>query len=339
MKENYQKVLDTINLYPQQIKQAWEEVDSLIIPEEYKSIKNIVFCGMGGSALGARVVDSLLINELNIPFEIFTEYQIPAYANENTLVIVSSYSGGTEETLHCATSALNKGCKIFGITTGGKLGELLKEKNLPSYIFNPKYNPSSQPRMALGYSISSILSLLKKLKLIEITNEKINTSIEFMRNVKNINDVEIYSQELYEKIPILIAAEHLKGISHAFKNQLNENAKTFTLLFDIPELNHHLMEGLANPKQAKNILHFLFFESDLYSEKIQKRFPLTKNVVEKNDISSSIYKLKGLTKLDQIFEILNLGSLISLELAKKYSVDIMSIPWVDYFKKQLSIML
>ena len=159
-----------------------------------------------------------------------------------------------------------------------------------------------------------------------------------MKNAIYIKDVETYSQELYQKIPILISAEHLKGISHSFKNQLNENAKTFSLLFDIPELNHHLMEGLANPKEAKNLLHFLFFESDLYSDKIQKRFPLTKDVVEKNGISTSVYKLKGSTKLEQIFEILKFGSLISLELSKKYEVDITSIPWVDYFKNELSKM-
>ena len=138
LERKYKVVFETIEKYPDQLEQAWDEVNSINIPEDYRNIKNIVFCGMGGSALGARMIDSLLFDRLKVPLEIFTEYQIPGYAYKETLVIVSSYSGNTEETLSSFYRASERGVKIFGITTGGKLDQILKEKNI-DYIYLAKY--------------------------------------------------------------------------------------------------------------------------------------------------------------------------------------------------------
>src|SRR3989344_3332021 len=142
LEEKYKLIADSIRAYPLQFKQAWIEVNSLYIPDDYKEIDNVILCGMGGSALGARIIDSLIQDRLRIPFEIYTEYYVPNYVNEKSLVIASSYSGTTEETINATYEALNRGAKVFGITTGGKLAEVLKENNIPGYIFNPINNPS-----------------------------------------------------------------------------------------------------------------------------------------------------------------------------------------------------
>src|SRR3990172_8533594 len=113
-KERFESVLATIKAYPKQLEQSWEEVKELKIPEDYKRVENIVFCGMGGSALGARMVDSFTSeNRLRVPFEIFTEYHIPDYADAKSLVILSSYSGSTEETINACRMAMAKNTKIF----------------------------------------------------------------------------------------------------------------------------------------------------------------------------------------------------------------------------------
>jgi glucose/mannose-6-phosphate isomerase len=339
------EVLASIRNLPNQLEQAWAEVGTLEIPQAYKNSQNIVLVGMGGSALGGRIVDSLIVDRLNTPMEVFTEYHLPNYVNSNTLLITSSYSGNTEETLSATKEAMAKKAKIFGITTGGKLAELLKVKKLPSYIFEPKQNPSGQPRMGLGYSISAILALLKKCGFISFGDEEFSSLAWQLKQKLLSFDPETPEKEnlakatasrLKGKIPILVASEHLVGIAHAFKNQLNETAKTFAVSFDLPELNHHLMEGLRNPAQAKNYLHFLLLESRLYDPQIKKRYEVTKEVINKNDIESSKFVLMSDKKSDQIFEVLAFSSFVSLYLAQVYDIDPVKIPWVDYFKKRLS---
>jgi glucose/mannose-6-phosphate isomerase len=337
-------IYSSIRSFPDQIEQAWKEVNRIEIPDSYQKVANIVICGMGGSALGGRIVDSLLSDKVRVPIEVFTEAKLPFYVNENTLVILSSYSGNTEETLVSANEAIARGAKIFGATSGGKLSEFLRRNNLPGYIYNPLSNPSNQPRMGLGYPIVSLLALLSKYHFVHITEAEIKASILVARNMiqemrsENLNsdnEAKLIANNLHWKMPVIIASEHLVGSSHTFKNQLNENAKTFALLFDLPEANHHLMEGLKNPAEGIKKLYFLFIESDLYSEFVKKRFPITREVVEKNGIETGIYKLLTKTKLEQIFELITLGLLVSFYLAILYDTNPTPIPWVDYFKEKL----
>ena len=337
-------ILGSILKLPSQIDQAWREVKTLEIPEEYRGAKNIVVSGMGGSALGGRIVDSLIADRVRAPLEVFTEFKLPYYVNKDTLAIFSSYSGETEETISAAKQAIEKGAKTVAICTGGKLEELFRQRKLPVYLINPIENPSKQPRMGVGYSISSTLAILNKLEFIAIDDTEIFSIIRVLG--ESISDFGVESPEnknlakklalkLKGKIPVLVASEHLLGSTHAFKNQLNENAKTFANLFDIPELNHHLLEGLRNPHKAKELLHFVLLESELYSAEIQKRYPITRDVIEQNGVETSIYKVRSEKKLDQIFEILVLGSFVSLYLAVLYDLDPSPIPWVDYFKSKL----
>lgn len=345
LEEKFKLVADTIRAYPLQLKQAWEEINSITIPDEYKSVQNMILCGMGGSALGGRMVDSLIPSRLRIPFEIFTEYHIPNYIDEKSLVIISSYSGTTEETINCAYEALNKNAKVFGITTGGKLAEILRENNLPGYIFEPKNNPSGQPRMSIGYASGAILALLSKLGLIQVLQEEIDSTIDTMNSLlteyhenapSDKNLAKSYAEKLKNKACVLVASEHLVGTAHTIKNHLNESAKTFSVLFDIPELNHHLMEGLTNPKNIKRDLEFIFIDSNLYFEKVSKRYPLTQEVIKKNGFEYHVYKPGSEKKLSQVFETLIFGSFMVFYLTKLYQIDPLAIPWVDYFKDKLA---
>lgn len=337
-------IVDSIIALPRQVDQAFREVTALEIPKSYANAKNIVVTGMGGSALGGRIVDSLTLSGLRAPLEVFTEITLPKYVNEESLVIVSSYSGGTAETISSLKDAIEKKAMIIGVSSGGKLEEILKKEKLPCYVYNPVANPSNQPRMGLGYSITSILTILAKLGFLTFDETDI-LRIERMMgeaisefgadSALGKNLAKSLAVKLKGKIPVLVASEHLVGIAHAFKNQLNENAKTFSLLFDIPEMNHHLLEGLGNPRKAKELLNFVLLESELYSEEIKRRYPITREVIEKNGVETSLYKVGSEKKLDQIFEVLVLGSFVSLYLAILNDLDPNPIPWVDYFKSKL----
>lgn len=339
-----QGVVSSILHLPNQIEQAWEESSKIEFPPQYHHTKKVIIAGMGGSALGGRVVKALFSDKLRGPVEVCTEYKLPNYVGPDTLVILSSYSGNTEETLSAAEDALEAKASAVVIAAGGKLAELAKEKNLPSYIFVPHENPSNQPRMALGYSVVSIMAILSSCGFIPLTDQIVEEVIAFLKDLvielgprtpSVKNEAKTLAKHLKNKIPALISSEHLFGVAHAVKNQFNENAKTFTVSFDIPELNHHLMEGLKFPPEASGVLHFLFFESNLYSDKIQKRYSITMDVIAKNNHHYSAYNLKSENKITQAFEMLTFGSFVGFYLSMLYGIDPAPIPWVDYFKEKL----
>lgn len=337
-------VLGSIESLPKQFYQAWTDIDSLDVPKEYRKVSKIVLTGMGGSALGGRIIDSFLYSTLNIPFEVFTDFDLPAYVGSDSLVIVSSYSGNTEETISSYHNALNRKAKVFVITTGGKLYDLAKKDNVPCYSYNPKENPSGKPRMAIGYSIASVLALLSKLGFANLEEQDLNELLGIAEKVherygarqpERDNMAKSLARKFKSKIPVIVASSHLLGVSHSFKNYLNENSKTFGLLFDLPELNHHLMEGLKNPAIARENLYFLFIESTLYKSDIQNRYQITRDVVEKNEIETGILRTLEESKLGQVYEVLAFGLYVSFYLAMLYGIDPSPIPWVDYFKKEL----
>jgi len=337
-------VYDSVISLPKQARQAWDEVSSMTIPDSYQDIKNIVFLGMGGSNLGFRLVKEVYLDELSVSAELVNGYRLPNYVNEETLVIVSSYSGNTEETLHLAQLALEKKAKLIALTTGGKLAELAESYKFPMYLCDPKYNKAGQPRLGLGYSVFSQIALFAKLGFITLKQEEIETIFsEFdhqlsqweLANTEN-NEAKALAKSLVGKLPIWIGADHLAGNTRIAHNITNETPKVYSSYYVIPDLNHHLMEGLKNPQEVINNLAVIAFDSELYHARNQKRLEVTKLVAEKNNVEWHAYKPQSKTKLGQACEILLLSNFIVFYLSMLYKEDPCPIPWVDFFKKNLS---
>lgn len=335
-------VLPSIEMLPEQIRDAWEQTANQDNSAYVDGVDHIVVAGMGGSNLGAHVVKAISKEYLKVPLEIINDYHLPAYVNQKTLVILSSYSGTTEETLSVATEAEAIGAKIAAITSGGDLATLTKEKNYPHYLINPKFNPSGQPRMAIGYAIVGQIGLLKSFGLIDTSNFDIEASAQFLKT-KSIslnpeagdNLPKQLAATAENKIIYLVSAEHLAGSTHVFNNQLNENAKHLTVELQLPELNHHYMEGLPHPETAKQSCIFWFINSQLYSDKLQLRLRLTQDVVTKNGFASTVINLESTDPFIQAFELIQLGAYTNFYLAMLHGVNPAPIPWVDYFKDQL----
>ncbi len=335
-KHDPKNVFGSTEMFVDQCEQIWADVKNITYPQEYSQIKNVVICGMGGSAYGGYVAQSLFKDRLKVPIYSNNDYTLPAFANEKTLVILSSYSGGTEEVLACGEEAKSKNFKIAGITTGGKLSEFFKNNNYPSLVFDPKFNPSGQPRLGTGYMVLGFFAMLKRLGFINLSDDELLKSVEELKfSIPEIKNKSIsIAKSLIEYIPLVFCAEFLSGNAHILRNQFNETSKSFSAFEDIPELNHHLMEGLKNPQNNK--IKVLFITSNLYSEKIKKRIKLTKDVIGKNKINYLEYLPSGSTKLTQVLNVLAFGGYLSLYLALFYGQDPSLIPWVDYFKEQLS---
>lgn len=328
-------VLGSTGMLADQCRQIWQDSRNIEFPVSYKDCRNIILCGMGGSAYGGYIISSLFKDELKIPLEVNNDYQLPAFAGTDSLVMLSSYSGSTEEVLSCLQNARGKNCKISGITGGGKLGNFLENENVPALIFNPKFNPSGQPRLGTGYMVLGVIALMNKLGVIEVFEKEVLEAVtELEKNLGNIKaKAKNLAHEIEGLIPIIFASEFLSGNAHIIRNQFNETAKSFATFSLLPELNHHLMEGLKNPADKK--LFVLFISSQLYTDKLKKRVELTKDVVGRNKIVFGEYKPKGSSKLSQMLNVLSFGGYLSLYLAFLYGQDPSLIPWVDYFKKQL----
>jgi len=336
-------VLGSVEALPDQCLHAWEEASKIEVPESYRDINEAVMCGMGGSGLGARVIESLYREEIKIPLIRVNDYHLPAWVDENTLVICSSYSGETEETIQNVKEAIDKKAKWLAIGTGNSLIEMAKEHQVPFYKIEPKFNPSNQPRMAIGYSIVGQLVLAAKAGLVEFSKNDIDKMVSSMRAVIAKSKVEVIEKNeakklanrLKDKIVAFISAGHLVGATHAVNNQMNENAKVFSADYQIPELNHHLMEGLSYPEVNKTALFAFFINSSLYPERILKRLILTKEIVEKHDVETFVYKPASDEKISQVFETIQFGAYVDFYLSMLYKINPAPIPWVDYFKERL----
>lgn len=331
-------VLGSTGLFADQCQQAWVESSSLKFPDSYNQIYNIVVCGLGGSRFTPKTIKELYRDRIKEPYEIIEDYTLPNYVDKDTLVILSSYSGTTEEVLACAKDAKKRGAKITAVA-----GASITDG--PAYIFTPKYNPCGQPRIGGGYLLMGHLGILKALHLIEISSGEVHEAIEFARTFAQTLKAEIPAEKnptkklaslLFDTHPFIITAEFLKGFGNALANQINETAKMISDYRYISELNHHLMEGLKRPDTLHQNGLFLFFLSDLYSSSIQKRFAITEEIVKKQQIKTHSITLTGTTKLAQVLEAYTLSGFTTFYMAMLYDTDPVSIPWVTYFKEQLA---
>lgn len=330
-------IIEEILELPKQCEQAWDEARKVKFTAKY-TFDNIVVAGMGGSALGAHIVRSVM--KPNVPFIIVNDYKLPEFVNNKSLIILSSYSGNTEEVLSCAEEAKEKGSLITGLTTGGKLGEWLTSNNYPSYIFEPRFNQSGQPRMGVGYGIFGILGLLTAMGFyhetldIEIKDEFYDVSWD-----KAHHEAKKYLRKTKDKIFFILAAEHLVGNAHAFANQVNETAKTLSSWFTLPEANHHLFEGLKHPKSD---IIVVFLTSELYEDRIKKRIEVTKELFIKEGIEFISYHATNMPNIPgadftiaEALETLMFSSLLTAYLGLEYQEDPLANPTVDYFKERL----
>lgn len=344
-KLDIKNMLGSLEFLGKQVQQIWETARTVKMPKEYGQVKNVVVLGMGGSALGSHIMKSVFFGEFKVPVEIVGGYHVPAYVNEDSLVFLSSYSGTTEEVLFSMKEAKTRGAKLLAMTAGGELADWSGVNKVPSLIFTTENNPSNQPRMGLGYMIVGQIILFSKIGLLKLSENDLRNILETLQkydkkfgvfnSIKN-NPAKQFAKQALDRSVWYVASEHLSGNAHAAANQMDENAKRFAGYYFIPELNHHLLEGMLYPKTNKKEIMFCLFESTLYNDRVQKRYEVTKKVLDKNEIEFLLYKCESLNKLSQACEVLILGSYLSFYSAMLEGIDPTAIPYVDFFKEQLS---
>lgn len=336
-------MLGSIEELGKQIQHAWESTRNLSFPAAGE-VKNLVIAGMGGSGLGADVIKSLFKEELQVPLEIVNDYTLPSFVNQYSLVILASYSGTTEEILACAKDAQKKGAQIAVICAGGDLAQFAKKYNYPIYEISPKHNPSNQPRMAIGYAVFGTIALLEKAGIINLSDQQVNAVVEAInRQIKECtveveqteNPAKALAYTMIDRRPVIVVSEFLEGAAHVSANQFNENGKVFVDYKVIPELDHHLLEGLKYPTSNASTHVFIFVESQLLRLENILRIQLTRKIIDENQIDSVAVPLRSSTKIEQAFEMITLFSFAGFYLAMLEGIDPSPIPFVDKFKVDL----
>lgn len=318
--------------FPEQFKIGIEAAKNIKLRKRFKKV---CICGMGGSALPANLLSMILEEyKLKLPLIIQRDYFLPSQVDKDTLIVLISYSGNTEETISCLKDALSKKLEIVIITSNGKLENFAKKYSI-FYALIPKGLP---PRMALGYQFSALLGILVNCHLLpKSLIDKINDLEKRIDPKKFQKEGKKLAQKLFLKIPIIYASNRLKHLARIWKIKFNENTKIPAFWNFFPELNHNEMVGFENLKEKmKNCQFFLLIleDKDDYP-KNKKRMRLTLEILKKHGIEGEILKLKGKDFLERIFASIILSDWTSFYLAKHYGVDPVLVKMVEEFKKKI----
>ena len=318
--------------FTKHLAQSIEICNQTTLTKKDKTINSVLICGLGGSGIGGTVVSQIVANEAKTPITINKDYKIPAFVNKNTLVICSSYSGNTEETLEMLAQAEAQGAEIACVTSGGKLEEIAKAKKY-NLIKIPGGNP---PRAAFGLSLPTIFKFLNHYNVIS------NTYFDdFAKSIANINadeqniitEAKKVTEKLYKKIPVIYSDAWFEGVSIRFRQQINENSKMLCWHHVIPEMNHNELVGWTTKNEDLAVV--LFRNNDDYF-RTQKRMEINKTIFEK--YTSTILEVysKGSTRLEQSLYLIHLGDWISFFLAEKNGVDVTEVNVITHLKNELS---
>lgn len=328
---------DVLKKTYEQIEFAWNnKIDLSSIKK--KNIDKIVLTGLGGSAISGDLFINFFKNELSIPFIVNRSYDLPVFADKNTLIIVSSYSGNTEETISVFKQALKTKSQVICITTGGKVEEIAKKNKVAIVKILSGYHP----RYALGLSFFSLLKILHKLKVISIQPSVINSIIKLFKKKaklysKENNPAYKYAEQLLGYIPVIYSAEGFtSSVGYRLKCQFNENSKLSAYHNILPEMNHNEIVGWESFSDKQFLTKVICIMDKDYPVQIKKRFNITGELLSENKIE--IIKLESGEKSFKVrlMDLIYLCDWITYYTGILRGYDPSEIKNIDILKEKLS---
>lgn len=301
-------------------------------------ITNIVVGGMGGSAWPALYLKSW--PGTSVPLEVISNYNLPAYVDEHTLFISSSYSGNTEETLAALAEAEERGAKIAVMTAGGKLADIAKQKDHPLFMIPGGF----QPRMSSFYFLAALIQILEPQKLVSAGSlEEMHKTADWLKDQPaqwrpdvptKDNATKQLAQELMGKSVVVYSGPKLFPAANKFKICLNENAKNVAWVNYYPEFNHNEFIGWSSHPVDKPYA-VVEFRSNLEHERVQKRFIVSERLLSGKRPAPEVVVPVGDTLLQQLLWTSNFCDFTSLYLALLNGLNPTPVDLVEELKKQL----
>ena len=311
---------------PGQVRDAWAISRSLSLPDTHRDVTAVAVLGMGGSAIGGDLVRAIWSDRLRVPVEVVRGYELPAWVGPSTLVVASSYSGSTEETISAFGQAAARKAPSAILSTGGTLLDVARRAKLPHLAFPG----GGQPRAAVGYAITLLAGLLERAGLLELADAEIEAAaasadVRVAASAPGIptsdNDAKRLAWTIVDRLPIIEASGMLAAVARRWKTQLNENGKTTAAWEELPEATHNAVVGYAQPDTLKDHLLVVFLESDSDHERNALRARLSRELLDSAGLNHEVVRATGEGRFAQALDAIVRGDFASTYLAALYGVD------------------
>jgi glucose/mannose-6-phosphate isomerase len=326
--------LNSAKLYGEANKLANE------IKVDYSKPDNIIVAGMGGSGIGGDLLKDWARNRTSVPIEVNREYQLPAYANKKSLVLIMSYSGDTEESLSAFLDALKRKCMTFCVSSGGALLENADRLAVP-HLHVPGGMP---PRAALPYLLVPLLLYTEKIGLGSGISEELSEALQLVERIGVDNSLEKPTSENFSKalaakiwqtIPVIYGFSFYRSVAERFKQQFNENSKIPAKWEVFSELNHNEIVGWEQANEVNKRFSAIFIRDTNEPTEVRGRIEITKHLVDKAGLKLYEVHAQGKSPLAKMLSTICIGDITSVYLAVLYGIDPTPVKTINYLKETL----
>jgi glucose/mannose-6-phosphate isomerase len=336
-------MLAHLDALPDQLEAAWSAAQTLPLPDTHRGPRQIVLAGMGGSAIGGDLLAALIGPTSSVPLTVVRGYNLPAWVQgPETLVIASSFSGNTEETLAAAGQALERGVPLLAISTGGQLAAHAEAHHYPWW----RIAYQSQPRAALGWSFGLLLGLAARLGLAAGLEADVREAVGLLRQYTPVytatspaprNPAKRGAGQLIGRVPVFFGGGLFEPVARRWKCQINENAKAWAQYEGMPEANHNTVAGIGFPAEHGVDVAAVFITSPQYDHpRVTLRHELTFQLCLQNGIMADYFRPAGQSALAQMCHAIQYGDYVSFYLAMAYGADPTEIAPIMELKEQLA---
>ena len=323
---------------PKQIQETLSKAEEVNLPQKYHTFDNVCIVGMGGSGSAADVLFNQKLSDIKKPLALVREMNLPGWVNNNTLVILLSHSGQTKETLESFKDAAARESKIIVVAERGKIEEMGKIENAVIY----DYDTDATPRASLGYQLGFLIYLNNKLNLTE--EIKIEPALQKIFSLGEELKPESPTEEnlakhlaftSFDHESIILASGILKSVARRFKNQLNENSKTFACFDVLPEAMHNSIEGTSFPTRGKDDNIYFLLRNDFDEPYVSSRFDAWASMLDEKNIQYKVIQAQGDDVWTQKLSTVLLVDWVSYYLAILNNIDPTPVPTIMKCKGKL----
>jgi glucose/mannose-6-phosphate isomerase len=341
-----QDMLGHIDGLPEQLEKAWNLGQQLPLPS-WKGIQRVLITGMGGSAIGGDLVSAYVEPTCKIPLVVVRDYTLPAWAaGSETLVVASSHSGSTEETIAAYQTAAQRGCTRLAVCTGGELARLATADAAAGEAVQLwTFEHNFQPRAAVGYSFGLLLSALSRLGLVPDPAAEVQQAVAAMRRQQETLRADVpvvrnlakrQAGQLVGRWVAVFGAGILAPVARRWKGQISEVAKAWAQFESLPEADHNTLAGSLFPEEVISRTLAIFLRGPSDHPRNALRIEITKRVLMLDGMCTDFIDAQGATPLENLWTALHLGDYVAYYLAMCYEVDPTPVNALQSLKLELA---
>lgn len=327
---------------PGQVRDAWSRSRSLALPDAHRAATAVAVLGMGGSAIGGDLVRGIWSDRLRVPLEVVRGYDLPAWVGPDTLVVASSYSGATEETISAFGQAVERHSPVAIISTGGTLLDVARRASLPHLSFPG----GGQPRAAVGYAITLLAGLLERAGFLVLDDDEVAKAATtadaavaaYAPEVPTAdNAAKQLAWTLVDRIPVIEAGGFLAPVARRWKTQINENSKSLAAYEELPEATHNAVVGYPQPDAVRDHQLVVFLGSDIDHPRNALRASLSRELLDASGINHQVVAAAGPSRFARALDAIVLGDFTSVYLAGLYGIDPTPVDAISELKQALAL--